>query len=133
VSARTEEEQKLEIARFVFRHERRFKKLRQQPEAYRNLERAEASWREQISGGVRLFLWQRDERKCVKCGSQERREFDHIIPVALSGSNTERNIQHCVKYVTGQRAQMYHSPGTMAGHAIDGSIMADGGTILQQQ
>jgi len=89
----TEEEQKLETAHFVLRHERRFKKLRQQLEAYRNLERAEASRREQISDAVRLFVWQRDEGKCVKCGSKERLEFDHIIPIALGGSNTERNIQ----------------------------------------
>jgi 5-methylcytosine-specific restriction endonuclease McrA len=29
----------------------------------------------------------------VKCGSQRSLEFDHIIPVALGGSNTARNIQ----------------------------------------
>src|SRR5262249_16950990 len=80
----TEEEQKLEIAHFVFRHERRFKKLRQQLEAYRNLERAEVLRREQISDAVRLFVWQRDEGKCVKCGSKERLEFDHIIPLPLA-------------------------------------------------
>ena len=89
----TEEEQKLEIAHFVLRNERRYKKLQQQLEAYRNLERAEVSRREHISDAVRLFVWQRDEGKCVKCGSKERLEFDHIIPIALGGSNTERNIQ----------------------------------------
>jgi hypothetical protein len=89
----TEEEQKLEIAHFVLRNERRYKKLRQQLEAYQNLERAEVSRREQISDAVRLFVWQRDEGKCVKCGLKERLEFDHIIPIALGGSNTERNIQ----------------------------------------
>src|SRR5713101_8557469 len=42
---------------------------------------------------VRLFVWQRDRGQCVKCGSKQRLEFDHIIPVAAGGSNTERNIQ----------------------------------------
>ena len=104
----TEEEQKLEIDHFVLRHERRFKKLRQQLEAYRKLERAEASRREE-SDGVRLFVWQRDEGKCVKCGSQERLEFDHIIPVALGGSNTERNIQLLCEICNRSKAQMYYS------------------------
>jgi HNH endonuclease len=35
----------------------------------------------------------RDKGQCVKCGARERLEFDHIIPLALGVSNTERNIQ----------------------------------------
>ncbi len=46
-----------------------------------------------ISEEVRLKVWRRDSGKCVKCSSQERLEFDHIIPVSKGGSNTERNIQ----------------------------------------
>ena len=42
---------------------------------------------------VRLKVWRRDNGKCVKCGSQERLEFDHMIPVSKGGSNTARNIQ----------------------------------------
>src|SRR5437660_12220301 len=42
---------------------------------------------------VRLFVWQRDGGKWVLCGKQERLEYDHVIPVAEGGSNTERNIQ----------------------------------------
>jgi 5-methylcytosine-specific restriction endonuclease McrA len=34
-----------------------------------------------------------DNGKCVRCVSNERLEFDHIIPVSEGGSNTERNIQ----------------------------------------
>lgn len=49
--------------------------------------------REPISDEVKLFVWQRDSGKCVKCGSKERLEFDHIIPLSKGGSNTERNIQ----------------------------------------
>ena len=42
---------------------------------------------------VKLNVWQRDRGKCVVCGSKKRLEFDHIIPLSLGGSNTERNIQ----------------------------------------
>ncbi|MCW5556106.1 MAG: HNH endonuclease [Verrucomicrobiae bacterium] len=49
--------------------------------------------RESIPEEVRIFVWRRDEGRCVKCGSQERLEFDHIIPVSRGGSNTVRNIQ----------------------------------------
>lgn len=46
-----------------------------------------------ISSEVRREVWRRDEGKCVKCGSRERLEYDHIIPVSKGGSNTVRNIE----------------------------------------
>jgi hypothetical protein len=46
-----------------------------------------------IPRDVQIFVWQRDERKCVKCGSNQNLEFDHIIPLAMGGSNTARNLQ----------------------------------------
>lgn len=49
--------------------------------------------RESIPDDVKLFVWQRDGGRCVKCGSQEKLEFDHIIPISKGGSNTARNIQ----------------------------------------
>ncbi len=46
-----------------------------------------------IPENVRHAVWRRDEGRCVQCGSQERLEFDHIIPVSRGGANTERNLQ----------------------------------------
>jgi Holliday junction DNA helicase RuvB len=49
--------------------------------------------RENIPSEVRRDVWRRDGGKCVKCGSRENLEYDHIIPVSMGGSNTARNIE----------------------------------------
>jgi len=46
-----------------------------------------------ISQKVKNEVWKRDEGKCVQCGSNEKLEFDHIIPFSKGGANTYRNIQ----------------------------------------
>ncbi|MBU4361271.1 HNH endonuclease [bacterium] len=46
-----------------------------------------------ISDKVKREVWRRDEGKCVQCGSRERLEYDHIIPISKGGSNTVRNIE----------------------------------------
>jgi hypothetical protein len=51
------------------------------------------SFRQPMSSNVKTYVWQRDGGRCVICGSKERLEFDHIIPIAKRGSNTARNIQ----------------------------------------
>lgn len=53
----------------------------------------EAPAREPIPDRVKDRVWRRDRGMCVKCGSQERLEFDHIIPVSKGGANTVRNLQ----------------------------------------
>jgi len=42
---------------------------------------------------VKIAVWRRDSGKCVECGTKEKLEYDHIIPLSKGGSNTERNIQ----------------------------------------
>src|SRR5262245_48346878 len=64
----TEEEQKLEVAHAVLRHEKRYRQLQRQLDAFDRLERSDFSGREPIPDQVRLFVWQRDQGKCVKCG-----------------------------------------------------------------
>ena len=49
--------------------------------------------RQPIPQDVKLIVWQRDGGRCVECGSQEDLEYDHIIPLAMGGSNTDRNLQ----------------------------------------
>jgi hypothetical protein len=49
--------------------------------------------RKPIPEKVKMFVWRRDGGRCVECGSRERLEFDHDIPVSKGGSNTERNIR----------------------------------------
>ncbi len=57
------------------------------------MEALEGISREPIPESARLFVWQRDQGQCVKCGSRERLEFDHIIPLAAGGGSSERNLQ----------------------------------------
>lgn len=49
--------------------------------------------RQPIPQGVKVTVWQRDGGRCVSCASQENLEFDHIIPLAMGGSNSARNLQ----------------------------------------
>jgi HNH endonuclease len=83
----------LAIKHFVLRRERQYERVRREVEALENIEKLQGATREPIPDSVRLFVWQRDKGQCVKCGSQQRLEFDHIIPIAAGGSNTERNVQ----------------------------------------
>jgi hypothetical protein len=51
------------------------------------------SQRPAIPSAVRIEVWRRDGGLCVRCGSRERLEYDHIIPISRGGSNTARNIE----------------------------------------
>jgi hypothetical protein len=42
---------------------------------------------------VRHDVWRRDQGRCVECGSREKLEYDHTIPLSLGGSNTARNLR----------------------------------------
>ncbi len=49
--------------------------------------------RERIPEEVRLFVWTRDEGRCVRCSAEDDLQFDHVIPFARGGGNAPENIQ----------------------------------------
>lgn len=69
------------------------KKLRRAAARLTTTERGDERVREHISDDIKEFVWRRDGGRCVQCGSQEKLEYDHIIPISKGGSNTARNIQ----------------------------------------
>lgn len=93
VESANADEPLLLIKQYVLRRERKIEKVRREVEAFENSASLGSAARESIPEHVRLFVWRRDKGRCVRCGSRERLEFDHIIPVVAGGSNTERNIQ----------------------------------------
>lgn len=87
------DEAKLKIKHVVLSRDKGFDKMRRELEALQNVERVDGARRERIPDSVRLFVWQRDQGKCVRCGCNSKLEFDHIVPVIKGGSGTERNVQ----------------------------------------
>lgn len=55
--------------------------------------RASKPIRENIPQHIKNQVWQRDNGLCVECGSNEKLEFDHIIPFSKGGSSTYRTLQ----------------------------------------
>jgi 5-methylcytosine-specific restriction endonuclease McrA len=88
-----QEEQFLLIKQHVLRRQRSIEKMRREIEALERLGKGDGPTREPIPESVRLFVWRRDKGQCVQCGSRERLEFDHIIPIVAGGGNTDRNLQ----------------------------------------
>jgi 5-methylcytosine-specific restriction endonuclease McrA len=83
----------LRITHLVLKGDKTISKIKREVEYLQNLKSRPATRRKPIPDDVRMFIWQRDEGRCIKCGNREQLEYDHIIPVAEGGSNTARNIQ----------------------------------------
>lgn len=49
--------------------------------------------KEPIKQGIRMRVFERDNYKCVKCGSQSNLQADHVIPERKGGPTTLENLQ----------------------------------------
>jgi hypothetical protein len=82
----------LEIERKKQLHRQALEELIEEGQIFNKRKSGEKS-REPIPKEVMNQVWNRDGGKCVKCGSQENLEFDHIIPFSKGGAATYRNLQ----------------------------------------
>lgn len=91
----SQEQLELSLKEFVYKENSRFTKLKREIELFQKIstENIQERKREPIPEEVRFEVWRRDEGKCVRCGSQENLEFDHIIPFSKGGASTVRNLQ----------------------------------------
>lgn len=87
------EEVVIAVKHKVLSGEKAFMEMQREIELFQKLEKKTPSNREPIPDDVRIFVWRRDAGRCVRCGSNHNLEYDHIIPLAKGGSNTERNVQ----------------------------------------
>ena len=49
--------------------------------------------RGKVTNRLRRYVFKRDGRRCLKCGSEENLEVDYIIPIAYGGKSTFDNLQ----------------------------------------
>jgi hypothetical protein len=87
----SENETLLLIMDYEDKERRKFERLKKRFELTQEVERQPR--RESIPEEVRIAVWRRDGGKCARCGSREKLEYDHIIPVSKGGSSTVRNVE----------------------------------------
>jgi hypothetical protein len=49
--------------------------------------------RQQIPQHIKTAVWQRDQGRCIQCGSNQYLEYDHIIPLSKGGATSMNNLQ----------------------------------------
>ena len=94
IGKHTNEETILTIKKMVLSEDAKIQKLKKEVELLERLSTQDfKNKRSIIPDEVKLFVFNRDEGKCISCGSKENLQFDHIIPIAKGGSNSEENVQ----------------------------------------
>lgn len=86
----SQEEEQLLIYECYDKERRKWEKLKR---LYGTSTETKTYSRERIPEEVRIEVWRRDGGKCAHCGSREKLEYDHIVPISKGGSNTVRNIE----------------------------------------
>jgi hypothetical protein len=89
---RAEDARLLQEARAIEAERRRRQELAWAREVVAGSE-GSATRREGIPRHVRLEVWERGQGRCTECGSTALLQFDHVIPLALGGSNSIGNLQ----------------------------------------
>jgi hypothetical protein len=88
------EEAVLLVKKAVFEQDNKLKRLKTEVEAIERILSQTGLYKHSpIPEMVKLVVWERDEGKCVRCGSTQNLHFAHIIPVIKGGGNSEQNIQ----------------------------------------
>lgn len=86
----TDDEIKIHIKHFIFKRENKFSRIKKEVERFERFEKLNPIYREQIPEEVRMYVWRRDNGRCVLCNINKDLEFDHIIPVSEGGSSIKR-------------------------------------------
>ncbi len=74
----------------------RRRRLQQKVQTARSMLSAEAAGRPArapIPSELRRAVFERDGGRCVECGSNFDLQYDHVLPVALGGATTLKNLQ----------------------------------------
>jgi hypothetical protein len=86
----SDEESRLLILEDFDKERSKFESLKRK---FDSAESQDAVTRPRIPESVRVEVWRRDGGKCARCGSRDKLEYDHIVPLSRGGSNTARNIE----------------------------------------
>jgi hypothetical protein len=85
----------LQIKSLHYQRDDTLRRLREQVANFEAVENylARGTVRRPLPDDVKLLVWTRDGGACVKCGSRMNLQFDHVIPLALGGSDSAENLQ----------------------------------------